>query len=94
MYLFCSATILLFLAPRLDRPSYRVFSGTSFVVLGLSGCNQILNLVFLTDEKYLHNFHSALFIFGAILYLARIPKCFSPCTFELVKSRFVHDHYT
>ena len=94
MYLFCSATIVLFLAPRLDRPSYRVFSGTSFVVLGLSGCIPILHLEFLTDEKYLHNFHSALFIFGAVLYMVRIPKRFSPCTFELDKSRFVHDHYT
>jgi adiponectin receptor len=101
MYLFCSATLVLFLFPGFDRPSYRVFRGTSFVVLGLSGCIPILHLEFLTDERYLHDFHSppwalggALYIFGAVLYMLRVPERFSPCTFELVKSRFLHDHYT
>ena len=94
MYLFCSATLVLFLAPGFDRPRYRVFRGTSFVVLGLSGCIPILHLEFLTDERYLHDFHSAPWALGgALLYMLRVPERFSPGTFDLVVSRFLHDHF-
>jgi hypothetical protein len=67
---------------------------------GLSGCIPILNLEFLTDERYLHYLNNnpgalflALNIFGAVLYMVRIPKLFSPGTFDLIISRVLHDHY-
>ena len=58
MYLFCSATLVLFLAPGFDRPDYRVFRGTSFVICGLSASLPIVHLEFFTDERYIHDFHS------------------------------------
>jgi adiponectin receptor len=93
MYLFCSATLVLFLVPGFDRPRYRVFRGTSFVICGLSASIPIVHLEFFTDERYLSDFHSypwalggALYIFGAILYMMRVPERFSPGSFDIVVS--------
>jgi adiponectin receptor len=91
MYFFCSITLVLFLVPGFDRPQYRVFRGTSFVILGLSSAIPIFHLEFYTEQKYLNDFHTypwafggALYIFGAILYMLRVPERFSPGTFDLV----------
>jgi hypothetical protein len=60
----------------------------------------ILNLEFLTDERYLHYLNTtpralvgALNIFGAVLYMLRVPELFSPGTFDVIISRVLHDHY-
>ena len=98
MYFFCSITLVLFLVPGFDRPKYRVFRGTSFVILGLTSCIPIIHLEFFSDQRYLYDFKTkpwamggAFYIFGAVLYMLRIPERFRPGTFDIIVSylRFI-----
>lgn len=95
MYFFCFSAFVVFLVPRFDQPRYRVLRGTTFVICGLLSALPLFHIEFFTDQKYLNDFLTfpwafggALYIFGAILYMMKIPERFMPGFFDI----FGHSH--
>jgi len=81
--------------PEFDKPKYRVLRGTLFVVLGLYAIFPFTHMTYFVDKKYLPSFNPTLwliggflYIFGATIYMLRIPEKHFPKKFDF----FGHSH--
>lgn len=87
------ASVIIVLTPKYSTPKYRPVRAGLFVALGLSGVAPIVHgtmitkgwhfLVEMLGIKYVM-ISGAVYIFGAMLYVAHIPERLSPGTFDLV----------
>ena len=96
MYSFCFACFVVLLVPKFDEPRFIVLRGVMFVICGLLSVIPIIHMKVFTEDQYLHTFNTfpwalggALYIFGAIIYMLKIPERFKPGTFDI----FVSAHY-
>ncbi len=93
MYFFCGICLILFLVPGLQKPQFRFLRGTAFVICGLLNCIPILHMEINTEQRYLHDFSTfpwalggGLYIFGAVLYMFKVPERFCPGRFDIFVS--------
>ena len=98
-YFFCATAFIIFLVPRFDQPRYRALRGIVFVICGVLSAIPIYHIEFLTEKKYLNDFMSypwalggALYIFGATLYVMKVPERFLPGFFDILVSLFIPNY--
>ena len=94
MYTFCFLSFVVLLVPQFERPRFRVLRGVLFVVCGLASCIPIIHMKLMAEKKYMHEFVAfpwalggALYIFGACLYMMKIPERFKPGFFDIFVSQ-------
>ena len=93
MYFFCFIAFIIFLVPAFLRPRYRVLRGVVFVTCGVCSAIPIMHIEYFTEQKYVRDFLSfpwalggGLYIFGACMFMMRIPERFKPGFFDIVVS--------
>jgi adiponectin receptor len=93
MYFFCFIAFVIFLVPQFERARFRVLRGVVFVICGLLSAIPMMHMKYFTEEQYLKDFLAlpwalggALYIFGACLYMMKIPERFKPGTFDIFVS--------
>jgi adiponectin receptor len=78
---------------KFDKPQYRVFRGTLFVMLGLLSAVPFIHQAAFVSNRYLPHldlyywiFGGILYIVGATIYMLRLPERFFPGLFDIFGS--------
>lgn len=90
------------LVPAMNKAKWRPFRGTMFISLGLSAGIPIFYIKYFADQRYVDPNYTivpwvvggAIYIGGAIFFIARIPERFYPKTFDLLGSSHNIHHMT
>jgi adiponectin receptor len=100
MYFFCFTAFVIFLMPSFERGQYRVLRGVVFVICGLCSAIPIFHIKYFTEDKYVREFITfpwafggGLYIFGACMYIMRIPERFKPGFFDIFGSSHQFFHF-
>ena len=98
MYTVCTGCFVLLLVPSFDRPKYRPLRGILFVICGLLAGVPLIHAYQYKGTKLLPEldvfwfaFAGALYIFGAFLYVKRIPEKYFPHVFDIFVSFLSHN---
>ena len=90
VYFFCISAFILMLVPRFNQPRYIVLRGTTFVLCGLLSAIPCIHMEFWLDPIYIEDFlvfpwllGGIIYIFGACLYMFKIPERCKPGTFDI-----------
>ena len=69
MYTTCIACFVVLLMPKFETPKFRPLRGGLFVFCGLLSVVPIYHIECLTDQQYVHEFHTTPWALGGFIYI-------------------------